>query len=173
MALALIEDRLSPAAGEGAEYFGSAPVLVSQRSINSPDIAQLIARTLRENRIVALRGQGVFARGADLDDAFHMVSLLEEMCRVVQIFRTLSREEQQPAGREREWHEQKNSLSPFRDRSRNEGQQRRPPTRSGPPRGGGGGGGQPPRRSDSPPSRVPTGDRNPTRPPRRGPHRNP
>jgi L-fuculose-phosphate aldolase len=169
MALALIEDRLSPAAGEGAEYFGSAPVLVSQRAITSPDIAQLIARTLRENRIVALRGQGVFARGADLDDAFHMVSLLEEMCRVVQIFRTLSREEQQPAGREREWHEQKNSLSPFRDRGRNEGQGRRPPARTGPPRGGGGG--QPPRRQDSPPSRMPTGDRNSTRPPRRGPHR--
>jgi ribulose-5-phosphate 4-epimerase/fuculose-1-phosphate aldolase len=169
MALALIEDRLSPAAGEGAEYFGSAPVLISQRAINSPDIAQLIARTLRENRIVALRGQGVFARGADLDDAFHMVSLLEEMCRVVQIFRTLSREEQQPAGREREWHEQKNSLSPFRDQSRNQGQQgRRPPARSGPPRQGGN---QPPRRSDSPPSRMPTGDRNSTRQPRRGPHR--
>src|SRR5437660_1691990 len=74
MALALIEDRLSPANGEGLETLGSAPVLISQRALTSPDVAQLISRTLRENRIVALRGQGVFARGSDLEDAFHMVS---------------------------------------------------------------------------------------------------
>jgi L-fuculose-phosphate aldolase len=173
MALALIEDRLSPAAGEGAESLGSAPVLISQRSLSSPDVAQLISRTLRENRVVALRGQGVFARGADLEDAFHMVSLLEEMCKVAQIFRTLSKEEQQPAGRE--WHERQNSLSPYRNgvRSENNMSRGRPPTRSGPVRST-----PPPAppRRDPPAPRPPTNTngsepRNPTRTPRRGPHR--
>src|SRR5205823_14338656 len=78
MAMALIEDRLTPPNGEGGDLFGSAPVLISQRSLNSPDVAHLISRTLRENRVIALRGQGVFARGEDLSDAFRMVSLLEE-----------------------------------------------------------------------------------------------
>jgi L-fuculose-phosphate aldolase len=168
MALALIEDRLSPAAGEGAESLGSAPVLISQRALNSPDVAQLISRTLRENRVVALRGQGVFARGADLADALHMVSLLEEMCKVAQIFRTLSKEEQQPIGRE--WHERQNSLSPYRDRGKSDGMSRsRTPTRSGPVRSAP----QPPRR-EAPTPRPPSNGgepRNPTRQPRRGPHR--
>src|SRR4051794_8515441 len=132
MALALIEDRLSPANGEGIDSLGSAPVLISQRALSSPDIAQLVARTLKENRVVALRGQGVFARGSDVDDALHMVSLLEEMCRVAHIFRTLSKEEQQPPGRE--WHERQNSLSPYRDKARGDAMSRRTPTRTGPTR---------------------------------------
>jgi len=175
MALALIEDRLSPAAGEGVETLGSAPVMISQRALTSTDVAQMIARTLKENRVVALRGHGVFARGADLEDAFHMVSLLEEMCRVAQIFRTLSREDQQPAITQ-QWHERQNSLSPYRDGGpKNNNMQRRPPTRSGPIRGGAP---QGPRRNDS---AGPTGPRPPVnggdprnntpRPPRRGPHR--
>ena len=45
---------------------GSAPVLISQRNLDSPDIAQLIGRTLRESRVAALRGQGVFARGTTI-----------------------------------------------------------------------------------------------------------
>jgi L-fuculose-phosphate aldolase len=98
MALALVEDRLSPAGDEASETLGSAPVLISQRAIDSPDVANMIARTLRESRIVALRGHGVFARGDSLADAMHMVSLLEEMCKVVHIYRTLSREERQPTG---------------------------------------------------------------------------
>jgi L-fuculose-phosphate aldolase len=90
MALALVEDRLSPPDGDGASTFGTAPVLNAQRPLASPDLAQLIARILKENRIVALRGVGVFARGADLPDALHVVSLLEEMCRMTFMYRSLS-----------------------------------------------------------------------------------
>ncbi|HZT08188.1 MAG TPA: class II aldolase/adducin family protein [Chloroflexota bacterium] len=166
MALALVEDRLSPANGEGAEMLGSAPVLISQRAITSSDVAQLVARTLRENRVAALRGQGVFARGADLKDALHMVSLLDEMCRVVQIFRTLSREEAQPAARE--WHERQNSLSPYRDRSKSDGAPgRRPPTHTAPSRGTNVG----PRRGDGAGPRQPTDPRNGGGRRPRGPHR--
>jgi len=99
MALALVDDRLSPAMGDGADQFGSAPVLIAQRSLGSPDLAQLISRILRENRVVALRGQGVFAHGATLPDALHMLSLLEEMCRVGHLFRSLTPEEGQPGRR--------------------------------------------------------------------------
>lgn len=168
MALALIEDRLSPANGEGVETLGSAPVLISQRAIDSPDVAQLISRTLKENRIVALRGQGVFARGADIEDAFHMVSLLEEMCKVAQIFRTISKEEQQPPGRE--WHERQNSLGPYRDKARNDSMSRRPPARPGPTRSPAP---QGPRRDAGPP-RPPAEPRNPNPTNRRrgpAPHR--
>jgi len=99
MALALVDDRLTPAVPDGADQFGSAPVLIAQRSLGSPDLAQLISRILRENRVVALRGQGVFAHGASLPDALHMLSLLEEMCRVGHLFRSLTPEEGQPGRR--------------------------------------------------------------------------
>lgn len=157
MALALIEDRLSPANGEGAEVMGSAPVVISQRSLGSTDVAQLISMTLRENRVVALRGHGVFARGEDLADAYRIVSLLEEMCKVAQLFRTLSREETQPAAREWQERQTQTRLSPFRSKNggagghrgagppaqnRNAGPPRRPdggPRQpEGPRRGGGG-----------------------------------
>jgi len=158
MALALVEDRLSPASHDGADNLGSAPVLISQRTIDSPDIAQLIGRTLRESRVSALRGQGVFARGRDLFDAFHMVSLLEEMCNVVRIYRTLAREERQPAGFEQRERQPINNYRP-----RNDGYgPRRPPSgrppqqhRDGPPRQGDGG---PPRRPPFQP-RDPNGAR--------------
>jgi len=151
MALALVEDRLSPASDEGSENLGSAPVLISQRTIDSPDMANMIARTLRESRIVALRGHGVFARGQDLADALHMVSLLEEMCKVVHIYRTLAREERQPTGPDQRDRQPTGSYRP-----RNDGYGRNS--------GGRGPGSGPARRVDGPPRpfrepRNPTGER--------------
>jgi L-fuculose-phosphate aldolase len=99
MALALVDDRLSPAVADGADQFGSAPVLIAQRSLGSPDLAQLISRILRENRVVALRGQGVFAHGSSVPDALHMLTLLEEMCKVGHLYRALGSEEGQQARR--------------------------------------------------------------------------
>jgi L-fuculose-phosphate aldolase len=141
-ALALIEDRLSPASRDGADNLGSAPVLISQRNIDSPDVAQLIGRTLRESRIAALRGSGVFARGSDIFDAFHMVSLLEEMCKVVQIYRTLARDDAQPIGVE-----QRQPTSTYRQR--NDYGRRQPGGRPQQPRGPSG----PPRHNDGQPRR--------------------
>jgi len=151
MALALVEDRLSPASDEGSENLGSAPVLISQRTIDSPDMANMIARTLRESRIVALRGHGVFARGQDLADALHMVSLLEEMCKVVHIYRTLAREERQPTGPD---HHDRPPTGSYRPRNDGYGQHS----------GGRGAGPGPGRRVDGPPRpfrepRNPTGGR--------------
>ncbi|MBM2810398.1 MAG: class aldolase/adducin family protein, partial [Chloroflexi bacterium] len=162
MALSLVEDRLRPAGGDGD--LGSVPVLISNRPLSSPDVAHLISRTLRESRIVALRGHGVFARGETLADALHMVSLLEEMCKIVQIYRTLSNEEQQPIPRDR--HERPPTQNgPFRPRN---DQGRRPPPRPMQPRGpvGPGGPGGPPRRGpDGPPFRPPNDPRNQGGPP--------
>jgi len=111
MALALIDDRLSPANGEGEEVLGTAPVLISQRAIGSAEMANLVSRTLKDNRIVAIRGLGVFARGESLEDAFRIVSLLEEMCKVSHIFRSLAREETQAGVRD--FHERRNRVGSF------------------------------------------------------------
>lgn len=151
MALALIEDRLSTANAEGAEVRGSAPVLITQRPIESPDVAHLVSRMLRESRIVAMRGHGVFARGRDLEDALHMVSLLEEMCKVARIYRTLVREEPQPS---RDWRERP-AVSPYRARGDVTGARRSGP-RPTPPRGPVSG---PNRRTDGP-ARRPMGESN-------------
>ena len=150
-----------PASRDGANNLGSAPVLISQRDIDSPDIAQLLGRTLRESRVAALRGQGVFARGSDLFDAFHMVSLLEEMCKVVNIYRSLAREEAQPSGFEQR--------QPNQYRPRNDNYGRRPPGGGGRPPQGPRPGGGPPRQGDGgPPRRPPFQPRDPNGA-RRGP----
>jgi L-fuculose-phosphate aldolase len=146
MAMALVDDRLSPAGGEGADSLGTAPVLLSQRSLGSPDVAQLVARTLKISRVAALRGHGVFAWGEDLVDAFHMVSLLEEMCKIAHIYRTISREEAQPVVRD--VRERPSNLSPYRSNNSG-GDRRRTPTRPSGPRDLGSG---PNRRGDGPPA---------------------
>jgi L-fuculose-phosphate aldolase len=154
MAMALIDDRLSPAGGEGADSLGTAPVLLSQRPLGSPDVAQLVARTLRISRVAALRGHGVFAWGEDLEDAFHMVSLLEEMCKIGQIYRTINREDAQPVIRD--VRERPSNLSPYRSNN-NAMDRRRTPTRPAAPRDQGPG---PNRRGDGPPApRTPTDPR--------------
>lgn len=163
MALALVEDRLSPANGEGAEALGSAPVLITQRAITSPDVSQLIGRILRDNRVVALRGHGVLARGDSLSDALRVLSLLEEMCKVVHLYRSLAGDEPQVFVRDR----QPASIS----NAKNGGAPRRAPTRTGPPRqqppsNGGGGGNW--RREEGPAPRRGPNDRQPSSgPPRR------
>jgi len=172
MALALVEDRLSPANGEGAETLGSAPVLITQRSVTSPDVAQLIGRILKENRVVALRGYGVFARGDDLSDGLRVVSLLEEMCKVTQIYRTLVGEEPQPFVRDRD-RQPTGSGSSSKNGGGRGGQ--RGPSRSPQPRppANNTGGGW--RRDDGPPRRSPSNEPRqgggPSGPRRGTPHR--
>jgi len=152
MALALIEDRLSPANDDGAESLGTVPVLISQRALSSPDIAQIIARSLKESRVVALRGHGVFARGSDLGDALRVLSLLEEMCKVVHLYRSLVGEEPQPVIRDRQ--ERSQQGTPFR--SRTDSGNRQGSGRSAPQRTPGGG---PPRRNDNANRRPPNENR--------------
>jgi L-fuculose-phosphate aldolase len=150
MAMALVDDRLSPAGGEGADL-GTAPVLLSQRPLDSSDVAQLVARTLKISRVAALRGHGVFARGDDLADAFHMVSLLEEMCKVAHIYRSIAREETQPVIRDVP--QRASNLSPYRNN--NDANRRRTPPRPTGQRDMGPG---PNRRNDGPPAPRPPND---------------
>jgi L-fuculose-phosphate aldolase len=153
MAMALVDDRLSPAGGEGADL-GTAPVLLSQRPLASSDVAQLVARTMKVSRVAALRGHGVFARGDDLVDAFHMVSLLEEMCKVSHLFRSIARDEGQPFVADVP--QRASNLSPYRN---NDANRRRTPPR---PNGSRDMGPGPNRRPDGPPIQ-----RSPNDPPRR------
>jgi L-fuculose-phosphate aldolase len=157
MALALLEDRLSPANGEGVEVLGSAPVLITQRALTSPDVAQLIGRILKENRVVALRGHGVFARGEDLGDALRVVTLLEEMCKVAQLYRALVREEAQPFIRDR----QPSSMNQPGKNGGSSGGVRRPPSRAPQPRNTSGGGGGNWRRDEGAPRRTSNEPRQP------------
>ena len=164
MALALIDDRLAPANGEGADAFGTVPVAISQRALNSIEVADLMGQMLKETRVAVLRGRGVFAWGDDLDSALHMVSLLEEMCRVACYYRTMTHEEEQPQVQERNERSASN-LSPYR--TPRDGNNRRPVRQgggNGPRRPGGGGGGPQggggngPRPGGGGPPRRPSGD---------------
>ena len=116
---------------------------ISQRQLGSTEVADLMGQMLKDTRVAVLRGRGVFAWGDDLDQALHMISLLDEMCQVAQIYRTLTREEEQPVLPER-FDQRQGNLSPFRQgrdgnqrQQMHRGNQRRP---GGPPRQGGGGG---------------------------------
>lgn len=128
MALSLIEDRLGPANGEGADAFGTVPVAISQRPLGSSEVADLVGQMLKESRVAVLRGRGVFAWGDDLNGALHMVSLLEEMCRIAHLFRAVSREDEQPAIPDRG--DRQSGLSPYRS-PRGDGANTRPPARHG------------------------------------------
>ena len=48
----------------------------------TPQMANKVAETLKDYKIIMLRGHGSFATSQTLDEAFHWSSTLEESCQI-------------------------------------------------------------------------------------------
>ncbi len=83
IALSLICDEIIPIDTEGIYYFKTVPVIATELTVGSDEVAEKLPPVLGNYRIAVLRGHGSFAVGQMLEEAFQWTSSLEATCRVI------------------------------------------------------------------------------------------
>ena len=89
VALSLIETELVPSDAEGLSIIGEVPVLGWHMEVRPGGLADIIARALKQHRIVMVHGHGSFAIGQLLDEAYSYTTALEEGCRITCLLKSL------------------------------------------------------------------------------------
>ena len=82
IAFSLSRDEIVPIDNEASYLLKKVPVIWEEFASGSPEMANHLAETLAQYKIVMLRGHGSFAIGQTLDEAFHWSSTLEESCQI-------------------------------------------------------------------------------------------
>ena len=83
IALSLSRDAIIPIDVEGSYVLHKVPVIATEFSSGSPEMAELISDMLRQYKIVMQRGPGAFSTGQTLDEAFQWISALEEASDII------------------------------------------------------------------------------------------
>lgn len=83
IALSLSREAIIPIDVEGSYLLHKVPVVASEYSSGSPEMAELISDTLRGYKIIMLRGHGCFSKGQTLEEAYHWISALEEASDII------------------------------------------------------------------------------------------
>ena len=89
VALSLVETEIVPNCVEGQAMLGRVPVLGWHMEVKAGGLADIIAQTLTQNRIVMVRGHGSFATGQLLEEAHNCTSALEESSQVLCLLKSL------------------------------------------------------------------------------------
>jgi L-fuculose-phosphate aldolase len=84
-----VEDAIIPIDSEGSYLFRKVPVVQTETTVGSSDVAKIAAKMLREYKIFMLRGHGCFSIGPVLEEAYQWCSSLEESCKICYYTRTL------------------------------------------------------------------------------------
>jgi L-fuculose-phosphate aldolase len=83
IAFSLSRDEIVPIDNEGSYLLKKIPVVEVEMASGTPQMAQVLAETLKGYKIVMLRGHGSFATGQTLDEAFQWTSALEECSQII------------------------------------------------------------------------------------------
>jgi L-fuculose-phosphate aldolase len=83
IALSLSRDEIVPIDVEGSYLLHKIPVVAAEFASGSKEMANLVADTLREYKIIMLRGHGCFSTGQTLDEALQWISCLEEASDII------------------------------------------------------------------------------------------
>ncbi len=86
--LSLFFDEILPMDLEGRLFIGNLKVVEGR--FGSEDLAEKIARSVKEKGICLVRGHGIYSAGRNFDEAFKLASYLEHSCHVLfnyEIFR--------------------------------------------------------------------------------------
>lgn len=81
--LSMTRDAIVPIDNEGSYLLHKIPVVSVEFASGSPEMSNLVAETLREYKIMMVRGHGSFAIGQTLEEAFHWTSALEEAADII------------------------------------------------------------------------------------------
>lgn len=84
-----VEDAIFPIDSEGSYVLHKVPVVQTETTVGSTDVAKIAAQVLREYKIFMLRGHGCFSIGPLLEEAYLYCSSLEESCKIFYYTKTL------------------------------------------------------------------------------------
>ena len=84
-----LEDAIIPIDSEGSYLLRNVPVVHTETTVGSKDVAKIGAQMLREYKIFMLRGHGCFSIGPVLEEAYQWCSSLEESCKIFYYTQTL------------------------------------------------------------------------------------
>ena len=85
----IVKDAIFPIDSEGSYLFRKVPVMQTETTVGSKDVARIAADVLREYKIFMLRGHGCFSIGPVLEEAYQWCSSLEESCKMYYYTKTL------------------------------------------------------------------------------------
>ena len=89
IALSLAETEIVPNCVEGLAIVGQVPVLGWHMEVRPGGLADIIAQTLKQHRIVMVHGHGSFAIGQLLEEAHNCTTALEESSQVICLLKSL------------------------------------------------------------------------------------
>jgi len=89
IALSLIEDDIIPIDSEGCYLFRKVPVLKSEYTIGSREVAKGASKILKKYRLLMIKGHGCIAIGQLLEEAYQWASSLEHSSKIIYITRTM------------------------------------------------------------------------------------
>jgi L-fuculose-phosphate aldolase len=87
--LSLTDTEIAPLGSEALTLLGKVPVVGWNLEVKPGGLADVIAATLKEHRVVVVHGHGSFAIGQLLEEAHNFTTMLEESCRVICLLRSL------------------------------------------------------------------------------------
>ncbi len=89
IALSLTTDEIRPIDTEGVYYFKTVPVISTELTVGSDEVADKLPPVLQNYKIAVLRGHGSFAVGQMLEEAYQWTSSLEATCKILYYARML------------------------------------------------------------------------------------
>jgi L-fuculose-phosphate aldolase len=90
VSLSMVEqDAIIPVDNEGSYVLRKIPIVQTELTTGSKEVARLAVEMLREYKIFMLRGHGCFSIGPVLEEAYQWCSSLEEACKIIYLTRTL------------------------------------------------------------------------------------
>ena len=91
VAFSLLQDEIVPVDNEGSYLLHRIPV-VSSPIASGTGLAEVVATALKRYKIVMVRGHGCFSIGQLLEEAYQLVSCLEESSQILYYLRTIGGE---------------------------------------------------------------------------------
>jgi L-fuculose-phosphate aldolase len=92
IARSLVCDEIVPIDSEGSYLLHKVPVVASELTAGSREVASLLPQWLKEYDLVMLRGHGPFAIGHLLEEAYQLTSVFEMTCRILTIAESMGQE---------------------------------------------------------------------------------
>lgn len=89
IALSLLTEEIFPLDAEGTYLLPKTPVLSVENAIGSQELTEQLPGLLKEYKIAMVRGHGSFAAAQSLEEAYQYTSSLENVCRIIAIYRGL------------------------------------------------------------------------------------
>ena len=83
IALSLTRDEIIPIDNEGSYWLRKIPVVSVEMASGSSEMATKVSEALRGYKIIMQRGHGCFSIGQTLEEAYHWISALEEVCDII------------------------------------------------------------------------------------------